>query len=587
MLFSKFAEFLSRLEQTSSRNEMTEILAEMFAQSTTNQIDELCYLSLGRLAPKYEDLKLNLGEKMMTRVLARAFNLEENEIASQFNQLGDLGDVAYQLKSVKKSRNKLKVAEVFEQLVEIAEEEGTGSQERKINKTAALINALDPLGAKYLVRIPLEKLRLGFSDITILDGLSWMEAGDKSLRPEIESAYNVLADIGTIAKIFKKQGLKGIQEVESEPGVPIRPALAERLSTPEEILEKLEGECVLEPKYDGFRVQIHYDRHKETARKKTDKQTSILNNSTAEEKGFVRVFSRNLDDTTHMFPDLVEAVQKLSVDSIILDGEAIAYDPESDRFLPFQKTVQRKRKYQIEQKAKEIPLKVFLFDVLYLNGKPLLNTSFRERREKLANIITKKGQLILTQQKKVDQEGQFNQFFNDVVEEGLEGLVAKKLDAVYQAGARNYTWVKYKAAMESELADTVDCVVMGYYPGKGKRSDFGIGAFLAGIRKNEQIVTVSKIGTGLTDQQWRELKKKCDQVKAEQKPDQYRVDDNIAPDIWCYPEIVVEIEADEITDSPLHTAGLALRFPRLKRYRNDKDPDQITTQEELQKLSEL
>ncbi len=587
MKFSEFSRYLQNLENTTSRNKMTNILGEMFNNLSSEEIEKACYLSLGRLAPKYEGLRLDMAEKLMIRAIAQALNISEEKIDREYKKIGDLGDTIFELKKKNnnKENKKITVADVYAILLEIAEEEGIGSQERKINRMAVLIQNLDKLGAKYLVRIPLEKLRLGFSDVTVLDALSWMEKENKSLRPELERAFNVLADIGKIASIFKEYGIEKIKEVKSEVGIPIRAALAERLNTPEEILEKMDGKCALEPKYDGFRVQIHFDKNKKHKIKRKDQKSLFKIN---EEKQFVKVFSRNLDDTTHMFPEIVEAVQKLPVESIILDGEAIAYNEETGEFLSFQKTVQRKRKYDIKQKAKELPLKVFVFDVLYLNGKPQLNKSFKKRRKVLEDILDiKKDTILLTKQKIVNKKEQFKEFFNAVVSEGLEGLMAKKIQAEYQAGARNYTWVKYKAAMQSELADTVDCVVMGYYRGKGKRSKFGIGAFLVGVKQKEKFLTVSKIGTGVTDEQWEDIYKRLEKIKTEKKPKQYKLDKNITPDVWCAPELVMEIEADEITESPLHTAGLALRFPRLKKIRDDKDPDQITTKSELKKLYNL
>lgn len=586
MKFSEFSQYLQSLENTASRNQMTEILAEMFKNLGSDEISQACYLSLGKLAPKHKGISMDLGEKLMVRSISQALNTSQEEINSFYKQKGDLGDTVFAIKNKSKEEDGLTISQVYQELVNIAEQEGNGSQDRKINKMSELVADLDKLGAKYLVRIPVEKLRLGFSDVTILDALSWMEKEDKSLRPELERAFNVLADIGRIAEIFKKKGIKGIKQVESEVGVPIRTALAERLNTPEEILEKMDGECVLEPKYDGFRVQIHIDKDREME-KKEQKQKSLFKKE-HEKMHFVKIFSRNLDDTTYMFPEIVKAIQNLDIESAILDGEAIAYDEETGDFLSFQKTVQRKRKYNIKEKAEELPLKVFIFDLLYLNGEPQLDKSFKKRRNKLENILQNNNKtIVLTQQKKVNKKAEFDEFFNDVVKEGLEGLMAKKMEAKYQAGGRNYTWVKYKAAMQSELADTIDCVVMGYYRGKGKRSQFGIGAFLVGIKQKEKFLTVSKIGTGVTDEQWGDIYKRLEKIKTSKKPKQYEADKNIYPDVWCDPELVMEIEADEITESPLHTAGLALRFPRLKKIRDDKDPDQITTKSELKKLYNL
>jgi len=591
MLFSKLASFLAKLDKTASRIQMTEILADVFLKASVLEIDKVCYLSLGQLAPKYQKVEFNMAEKMMVKAIAKTLDLNNDKVQTSYKQMGDLGNVIYFFKAKQKKpkKSKLTVIDVYQKLLTIAQEEGSGSVERKINKMTVLLKELDPLSAKYIGRIPVNKLRLGFSDMTILDSLSWMKTKDKSLRPKLERAFNVLADIGKIAKTFKAKGLIGINQIKTEVGIPIRAAKAERLPTAKKILEKMNGKCGLEPKMDGFRTMIHLDK----AKKIKLKDKTNLSLFEDKDQCLVRIFSRNLDNMTHMFPEIVEAVQELEVDNVILDGEAIAFDKNSGKFLPFQETVQRKRKHGIAKKAKEVPLKVFVFDILHLNGKTLLKLPFSQRRKILETVLklnkTEDKTIILTQQKIVTKAKDFETFFQKTVTDGLEGLMAKKLDASYQAGARNFNWVKYKVGMRSELADTIDCVVMGYYQGKGKRTSFGIGAFLVGIydKKNQQFLTTSKIGTGLTDQQWKEMFKRCSLLKTKIKPKEYQLNKNLNPDVWVSPKLVVEIEADTITKSPIHTAKLALRFPRLKKIRDDKTPDQATTLKELKHLASL
>ena len=531
-----------------------------------------------------------MAEKTMIKAMALSLNLKSQEIASKYKEKGDLGEVMAFFKKQKKVKNPLLILQVYDLLLKISQEKGEGSVERKTRKMAYLLSRIDSLSAKYLARIPLNKLRLGFSEMTILDALSWMVRKDKSGRPELERAFNVLANIGKVASIFKKGGFKSIKKIKSEVGVPIRAAKAERLSTPKEILKKMNGHCVLEPKYDGFRVQIHFDKFKKEIIKGQANENLFLFTK-KNKSSFVRIFSRNLDNTTLMFPDIVKAVQSLAVKNVIFDGEAVAYNPRTNKLLDFQKTAQRKRKYGIDKKIKEMPLRVFIFDILYLNGEDLLVKSLKQRRKLLESVFQNskidKNKLVLTPQKKVIREADFNSLFQQSVREGLEGLMAKKLDATYQAGARNFNWVKYKVAMQSELADTIDCVVMGYYQGRGKRTAFGLGAFLVGIFSKGNFLTVSKIGTGLTDKQLKKVFKILTKLKVENKPLEYIVNKNLNPDVWCRPELVVEIEADTITKSPIHSAGLALRFPRLKRFREDKDAIQVTTLKELKNLTKL
>lgn len=554
---------------------MTEILAKLLKSAETKEVDKVCYLSLGRLAPLYKGVEFNLAEKMLIRVLAQAYKKEEAKIKKKYKELGDLGDVAAFFDKKAKAKP-LSVNQTYEWLLEIALESGKGSVERKIGKTTQLLDDLDAQSAKYVVRIPLGKLRLGFSDLTILDALSWLIAGNKSKRAEIEAAYNVRADVGQIAQIIKQKGLSGLKRVKVQLGVPVVPALTQRLPNPEEMIKKMTSEkenlVASEPKYDGTRLQIHFKKKKK----------------------LVSTFTRNLESTTHMFPDLTRAVfSEVKAAEAILDGEAIGFDPKTGKFLPFQETIKRKRKYGIGKKVKEIPLKFFCFDLLYKDGRDLLKESFKKRRQILEKIISSKNKTILLSPQMVSSNpNELRRYHDEQIKKGLEGSVVKKWEAPYDPGRRGYTWVKFKAEKGKKgagLADTLDCVVMGYNKGKGKRAQFGLGAFLVGVRKGNNFLTISKIGTGLSDEQWREMYQRCQKsnVKTQTKPKNYLVDKNLEPDTWCAPKIVVEIEADNITRSPIHTAKYALRFPRLVRFRDDKAPTQATTLAEAKKLYKL
>ena len=323
----------------------------------------------------------------------------------------------------------------------------------------------------------------------------------------------------------------------------------------------------------------------------------------------MRLFTRNLENVSYMYPDLVEGVLKqIKADEIIFEGEAIAYDPLTGSFLPFQETVQRKRKYNIEAKAKEIPLKLFAFDLLYKNKKNYIREPYVDRHKELGKMITSKDivkdTIVLTSSEIVDEGKKLDIMFEEYLSRGLEGIIAKKQDGIYQPGARGWNWIKFKRSYSAHVEDTIDCLVMGYDLGRGKRTDFGIGAFLAGVydKKTDTFVTIAKIGTGLTDEEWRTLQVKSQKAKVKAQPKNYQVDKAMSTDVWVAPSIVVEIRADEITRSAVHTAGrilktsksgsalevdtagYALRFPRLEKFRNDKGPDEITTLEELKKM---
>lgn len=599
MLFSDLAHYLQQLEKTSSRNEMTRILSGLLRKAGAEEIEAICYLLSGRLLPSYYGLEFNLAEKMMVKVLVSAYEIKPQEVRSLYKAKGDLGDVAYELaKERRHGAKQLSVKEVYVQMLEIARESGEGSQERKITKMSHLVASLDSLSAKYVSRMPVGKLRLGFSDATLLDAFSLMETGDKSARKAIESAYNVTADIGAIGRRIKTAGLAGLKKLKPKPGIPLRPSLAERLSSAEEAVEKAGPEVGIEPKLDGFRTAIH------VWHEKGGKQAAL--------------FSRNLENTTHMFPEIVESAKKLDVASVILDGETIAFNPKSGEFLPFQETVQRKRKHEIEAFAKKIPLSIFVFDLLYLDGRSLLHLPFRERRKALEDLFIKipsTGAIRLAQERETSDPKIVEEELAKNIGLGLEGVVVKNLEVPYQAGNRGFHWIKLKAATaaleqlragakkaETQILDTIDCVVMGVYKGRGKRTQFGLGGFLLGVPgKDDSYYTISRLGTGLSDEQFREAQKRAEQLKVKEQPKEYVVEKEITPDVWIRPALVVEILADAITLSPRHTAGrkeeglarrslgeggrgYSLRFPRLVRFRSDKNPEDATTIAEIRKL---
>jgi DNA ligase 1 len=435
-----------------------------------------------------------------------------------------------------------------------------GSQDKKIAITTNLLQSLRPVSVRFLTRILAGKLRLGFSEMTLLDAFSWMLIGNKSLRKKIEQAYNVFPDIGFIGQKLKAGGIESISKIEPVIGIPILMAKAERVSTPEEIIEKI-GECAVEPKFDGFRLQLHKDHDK------------------------ITIYSRNLENITFMYPDLVEAMKtEVSADRVIIEGEAVGYNKETQEFLPFQETAQRKRKYDIQKYSKAIPLKLFVFDLLYINNQSYINKQYTERKAKLESVVRNGTAIIsIAKEQIVKHPQELVALFEKASEEGLEGVIAKKLTGLYQAGARAWNWIKFKHSYSSKLTDTIDCLVMGYDYGKGKRAVFGIGAFLVGVynKEKDEFVTVAKIGTGLTDDEWRRIKKEAYDQRLTNKPVNYIVNKQMEVDVWTSPKIVVEIRADEISKSTVHTAGYALRFPRLERFRTDKKPNDITTKIEI------
>ena len=363
-----------------------------------------------------------------------------------------------------------------------------------------------------------------------------------------------------IAATLWSEGEEAVEALRVTVGRPLRPQLAERLPNPEAVVNKL-GLAGVQPKYDGFRVQIHRDGDS------------------------VSLFSRNLESMTEMFPELVAAAGDLDVGSVILDGEAIAFNPESEEYLPFQETMGRRRKLGIEEFAERVPLRAFVFDVMFRDGTDLTPLPYRQRLEIVNELVKGSERLLSAPVTETDSAEVLTKELLDNISRGLEGVVVKRLDSPYQAGARNFNWVKLKRNTSGQLNDTIDVVLLGYYRGKGKRVEFGAGALLAGVydRERDMFATITKIGTGLSDAGWRELYERVRPLESEQKP--ARVTSILAPDVWLKPQIVAEVLADEITPSPRHTAGmteeqagLALRFPRIVSFRSaDKRPEDATT----------
>ena len=549
---------------------MTKILAELFKKARDDEIGEICYLLQGRVAPLYEATEFGIADKLMIRAIGKALDVQEKDVASAFKRHGDLGIAAQEIrnKTHKTHTTHTTVKQIFQSLETVAESGGEGSQEKKVQILSDLISLLDPLSVRFVVRIPLDKLRLGFSDMTILDAFSWMMVGDKSLHGKLEDAYNVRPDMAYIGRQIKAHGMKGIEHVSAIVGAPILASLCARLPNAVEMINKM-GEVDVEPKYDGVRTQIHFQRA-ENRKQKTDK---------------VRAFSRNLENTTLMYPELNVIAKQINAEEVILDSEAIGYDVKTDRLIPFQETMTRKRKHDIEHVSSAIPLRFFVFDILYKNGKDLMGEPLSKRRKILEETITKGDILIVSPNIVTSDVDELRKYHDEQIKKGLEGAVVKKWESPYEPGRKGFHWVKFKEeeGKTGKLTDTIDAVVMGYYKGEGKRAGFGIGAFLVGVKIGERIVSLTKIGTGVSDELWKDLRSSFFVLRSSIKPKEYDdIQKILEPDVWIDPKIVVEIGADDITISPIHGAHFALRFPRLVRIRKDKGPKEVTTVKEIE-----
>lgn len=567
MRFSDFARSLESLENTSSRLEMYKLLGALFDKADDEELAPLAYLLEGRLLPAFAGVETGMGERTVALSIAAATKRSIEEVSKASGRLGDLGLVAEELTSRSK-RAKLSLTDVYQGLLGVAKTAGRGSTEEKQKQLTALLKEATRVEGRYIVRLTLGRLRMGVAAPTIIEAIARGEEDPKAARRIIERAYNICSDLGLVLSAFSKGGLAALEKFKVRVGSPVRPMLAERLPSAEKIIEKI-GTCEVEAKLDGFRCQVHL------------------------KGGKVEIFSRNLERTTDMFPDIATALrEEFKARSAILDGEALAMNVETGEFHPFQVTVQRKRKQKIDEMAEELPLYLVTFDLLYVDGKDLTHQSYTARRRELANRIKGGGRLQLSEGELVKTADALQSFFDMSLERGHEGVVAKRLDSGYEPGARNYNWIKLKRAYQSELNDTVDVVLVGYLLGRGYRARFGIGSLLGAVydEATDTFKSIGKIGSGLSDENWSRMKTLLDTQRVSHKP--ARVDSRMVPDVWVEPKFVVTVLADEITRSPIHTAaqdeqgrGLALRFPRVLNFiRDDKSPEDATTTKEIEEM---
>lgn len=563
------------MSQTSKRLELSSLLQELFV-SAGDDLKKLVYLVQGQLAPDFEGIEMGMANKLMIKALSTLSGINEKYVEEQFLKKGDLGSVAEEI-SKKKLQNslygqELTVDYVYDSLMKIATASGPGSVKNKMEIYLDLLMNGSPEDAIYITRIINGKLRLGVSDATILDALVNAFA-KKEYVEDIVTAFNFHPDMGYIAELLQKGDLDTLLNLGPQPMIPSKVMLAERLPDLDEILDKMKGEASFEYKYDGMRVQIHYQGQK------------------------IKIFSRGTEETTAQFPDIVENFKRtFSCKSCILDGEAVPYNPETGELYPFQMVSQRRgRKYKLKEVAEEIPLVVFLFDILYLDNEPVVRQSYKERRKILEGIFEENDAFKLARQIYSSDKEEIGNFFNESIEYGCEGLLAKNVgeESIYRAGARGWLWIKFKREYQAELSDTLDLVVVGAYGGHGRRKGTYGSLLLACYNADtDEFETVCRLGTGFTDEVLFGLPKKFSELVVKNRP--ARVKTDVVPDYWIYPEKVLEIIGAEITLSPVHSCGygviekgtgLALRFPRFTgRWREDKKPEDATSTQEISEM---
>lgn len=575
MKFSRLADFMERLESTSKRLEMIGILKELFMEVGEEEIGPVCFMLLGSLAPDYKGIEIGMAEKLVTRSVAEVAGVGELDVERKLKKVGDIGEAAAQLLSAKRMRKlvsaELSVLESYKGALDLSRLSGKGSISHKVASFARMLTDSSPKEVKYLIRYVTGNLRLGIADMTLLDALSEAFVGGRKNRDVVERPYNIRPDIGYIATQLKREGLDGLRDVRIEVGIPIRMELAERLSSSAEILEKVGAPCAVEFKYDGERIQAH-------------------------KKGSeIQLFSRRLENITHQYPDVVEVIRKrVRAKEAIVEMECVATDPDTGELRPFQELMRRRRKHGIEEMTEEIPVSLKAFDVLLVDGEDQTRKPYSERRRNLEKIVGENREIQLAEMRRVKTSAEMDQFFQESVAEGMEGVMAKALGAEYEAGARSFKWVKLKREYRSELRDTIDLVIVGAYAGMGKRSQFKYGSFLMSVYDPDDDIfpTVCKLGTGFTDKDLDQLGASLEKYKIKERPP--RVDSKMTADFWFVPAVVLEVIGAEITLSPIHMAGwnkvkegagLAIRFPRFTgKYRADKRAEDSTTTSELIEL---
>lgn len=574
MNYSVIVDIYEEISSTTKRLEITDHLEKLFRNTSPEIIDKVVYLTQGKLYPDYLGVELGIAEKLAVRAISEASGVSEKIVTAQLGKTGDIGEVAAELlkkraQTTLGASEPLTVRRVYETLDKIARASGGGSQDMKLKLLFSLLADASPVEAKYIIRTVTGKMRLGVADMTILDGLAVAFCGSKEYRSELERAYNISSDLGSIAKILSEKGLDGIAKIKVQVGKPVRPMLAERLPSAKEILEKMDGKCAAEYKYDGERLQIHKNRD------------------------VVNIFSRRLENITHHYPDACELVKgHVKASDAIIECECVAVNLDTEEMMPFQELMHRRRKYGIKEAMESYPVSLFMFDLLYADGRDYTLKPYLKRRESLERIIEEGERVKLAKGIVTDNLERLEKFFEEAIESGCEGLMVKSIsqDSIYKAGARGWLWIKYKRDYQALLTDTVDLVVVGAFHGRGRRAGT-YGALLLATydKQNDTFRTVSKCGSGFTDEDLEKLPKMFKNLITP-KVDA-RVDSKLEADLWFTPKIVIEVIGAEITLSPIHTTcmnairkdtGLAIRFPRFTgRYRYDKMPEDATTDKEI------
>lgn len=571
MEYSILADSFFKMESTTKRLELTKILVELFEKTPHEVISKIVYLLQGKLRPDFEGIELGVAEKLAIRAISKSSGIPIKKIEEEYRKGGDIGHAASIILEQKTQTTFLvediTVERVYETLMKISKSEGSRSQDMKMKYISSLLNDATPIEASYILKILLGTLRLGIAENTVMDALAIAFSGNKDNRKILEHAYNVSSDLGKVAETIATKGIAGIEEFEIILFNPIRPMLADRVKSEQEAIEKLGNEFAAEYKLDGERVQIHVEGDK------------------------VVLFSRSLENISSYYPDIIEKIPNaIQADNAILEAEIVAINENSGEFLPFQELMHRRRKYKIEKAVTQYPITVNFFDVLYSNEKSCLELRYSQRRDKLEKIVKEDDFVKHIPMEIVRNANEIEDFLENSINAGSEGLMLKQLDKPYQAGSRGNYWLKLKREYQNELGDSLDLVVVGGFFGKGRRTGNYGTLLLATYDEDEDVFTsICKVGTGFSDESLDQLYQILNpKVTIKKNP---RIISEIEADVWFEPELVIEVVASEITLSPIHKAardiirkgaGLALRFPKFTgKIRLEKAAEDASTNEEI------
>ena len=583
MKFSVLSDSLEKMESTTKRIELTDILVELLKNTHASIISKVIYLIQGKIRPNFEGVELGIAEKLVIRAISKSSGITTKKIEDDYNDGGDLGktgaNILRQKTQTTFTAETITLERVYDTLLKISKLEGKGSQDMKMKYISSLLNDATPIESKFILKILLGTLRLGIAENTTMDALAIAFTNEKNNRELVENAYNVSSDLGKVSEVLATEGINGILKFTTSLFSPIRPMLADRVKSEDDAFKKIKNDFAAEYKLDGERAQIH------------KKNNEIV------------LFSRSLENITRYYPDVVEKISKcINANDGIFEAEIVAVNENTGNFLPFQELMHRRRKYKLEQAVSDYPITVNFFDVLYYNQTDYLEKPYMERRKTLENIIKENNFAKLVPMSIVSNEGDVTESLENSINSGCEGLMLKVIDSPYRAGTRGNNWLKLKREYQNELGDSLDLVVVGAFFGRGRRTGkYGTLLLSSYNSESDTFPTICKVGTGFTDENLDQLFQiLSSKVTLKKNP---RVESTMEADIWFEPELVLEIVASEISLSPIHKTGLnmirkdigfALRFPKFTgKIRSEKSAEDASVDEEVlalyknQKKSEM